>query len=290
MSKILIFGGSGFLGQHLLEKMQGTFDFSTVVHNSNDFSNNSIKGDIVQPTSYESILENTDIIINLAGQMDPNLSQFVKTNIVGGFNLLNSAIKNNVKKIILVSTMNVYGENKNSPSKETDDLSPLTNYGMVKMLNEKLYENFSNLYDIDITILRLAGVYGPGKIKGFFPQLISSINNNDIILRPYNDGNHLRDFIYVDDAVTGIIKSIKYNSSGTEIFNISTGTRYSIKEMISITEKISNADIHVEYIHEKFDEECIWADNSKAKKFLDFSPTISLEDGIKKTLDCRQII
>jgi UDP-glucose 4-epimerase len=285
MSKILIFGGTGFLGQHLIKKIQRNYDFSYLTRNSKDFSNNSIKGDILQPDSYDYVLENTDIIINLVGQMVPDLEKFVETNIVGSLNLLNSAIKNNVKKIILVSTINVYGENKQFPSKETDSLFPLSNYGMIKMLNEKLYENFSNLYDLDITILRLSGVYGPGKIKGFFPQLISSVCNKDIILKPYNDGNQFRDLIYVDDAINGIIQSINYNSSGIEIFNISTGIRHSIKEMISLTKNISNSKIHVEYNPKKFDEECIWANNSKAKKLLDFNPVTSLENGIKKTLN-----
>lgn len=281
MSRILIFGGSGFLGQHLVNKMQGNFDFSFTTHESNTISN---KIDVLQPHSYEPLLENTDIVINLIGQVDANLQKFVQSNIVGSANLLKSSKKHGVKKIILVSTINVYGDSKDTPSKETDDLKPESNYAMVKMLNEKLYENFSNLYGIDITILRLAGVFGPGKTKGFFPQMISAIHNKDIILRPYNNGNHIRDLIYVDDAINGIIQSINYNSSGVNIFNISTGKRYSLNELISITEKISNSKINIEYIHDKFDEECIWADNSKARDILDFVPQTTLEDGIRKTL------
>ncbi len=285
MSKILVFGGSGFLGKHLIKKMEGNFDFSYLVHNSNDYADNSIKGDILEPISYESNLKNSDIVINLIGQVEPNLEQLIATNITGGLNLLQSSIKNNIKKIILVSTINVYGENKNSPSKETDDLSPITNYGMIKMLNEKLYENFSKLYDIDITILRLSGIYGPGKIKGFFPQLLNSVTDKNIILTPYNNGNQFRDFLYVDDAIDGIMKSINDKSSGFNIFNISSGMRYSIKELISMMEKLSNSKISVEYLHDKFDEESIWADNSKAKQFLNFIPKISMENGLKKILN-----
>ena len=88
------------------------------------------------------------MVINLIGQVDLNLQKFIETNIVGSLNLLKSSIDNNVKKIILISSINVYGENKNTPSKETDKLFPLANYGMIKMINEKLYENFSNLHDM----------------------------------------------------------------------------------------------------------------------------------------------
>jgi len=285
MPKILLFGGSGFIGKHLINKMNGKYDFLSLSRNLEDNSMCSKIADILKPESYEPFLENTETIINLIGQIDPNLDQFTSSNLTGSLNLLNSAVKYNVKNIILISTINVYGENNNSPSKETDILSPESNYGIIKMMNEKLYEHFSKIYGINVTILRLSGVYGPGKIKGFFPQMINAINDKTIILKLYNYGNQLRDFIYIDDAIDGILKSISHKSSGFDIFNISSGNRYSIKEIISITEKLSNSHIGVEYSSKKFDEKCISADNSKSKLILNFDPKISLNSGIQKTLN-----
>ena len=287
--KILIFGGSGFLGQHLIKKLYGQHDIVVVNHISNFSIGNTknchiINGDILKPQTYESILDSVDVVINLVGQMEPNLENLVKTNISGSLNLLNSIIKNKVKKIILISTINVYGENMNFPSKEEDELFPLTNYGQIKMITEKLYQNFSELHDLDVTILRLSGVFGPGKIKGFFPQMINSLKTGQI-LTPYNFGNQLRDFIFIDDAIDGIISSLNYDFNGTSIFNISTGKRNSIKEVINLAEKISNTKINIKYNSEKYDEESIWANNSKAKKLLNFEPKISLEEGIKNTLN-----
>ena len=285
MPKILLFGGSGFIGKHLINKMNGKYDFLSLSRNLEDNSMCSKIADILKPESYEPFLENTETIINLIGQIGPNLDQFTSANLTGSLNLLNSAVKYNVKNIILISTINVYGENNNSPSKETDILSPESNYGIIKMMNEKLYEHFSKIYGINVTILRLSGVYGPGKIKGFFPQMINAINDKTIILKLYNYGNQLRDFIYIDDAIDGILKSISHKSSGFDIFNISSGNRYSIKEIISITEKLSNSHIGVEYSSKKFDEKCICADNSKSKLILNFDPKISLNSGIQKTLN-----
>jgi len=285
MPKILLFGGSGFIGKHLINKMNGKYDFLSLSRNLEDNSMCSKIADILKPESYEPFLENTETIINLIGQIGPNLDQFTSSNLTGSLNLLNSAVKYNVKNIILISTINVYGENNNSPSKETDILSPESNYGIIKMMNEKLYEHFSKIYGINVTILRLSGVYGPGKIKGFFPQMINAINDKTIILKLYNYGNQLRDFIYIDDAIDGILKSISHNSTGFDIFNISSGNRYSIKEIISITEKLSNSHIGVEYSSKKFDEKCICADNSKSKLILNFDPKISLNSGIQKTLN-----
>jgi UDP-glucose 4-epimerase len=285
MPKILLFGGSGFIGKHLINKMNGKYDFLSLSRNLEDNSMCSKIADILKPESYEPFLENTETIINLIGQIGPNLDQFTSSNLTGSLNLLNSAVKYNVKNIILISTINVYGENNNSPSKETDILSPESNYGIIKMMNEKLYEHFSKIYGINVTILRLSGVYGPGKIKGFFPQMINAINDKTIILKLYNYGNQLRDFIYIDDAIDGILKSISHNSTGFDIFNISSGNRYSIKEIISITEKLSNSHIGIEYSSKKFDEKCICADNSKSKLILNFDPKISLNSGIQKTLN-----
>ena len=285
MSKILIFGGSGFIGKHLISKMNGKYDFLSLSRNLEDNSLCSKVGNILEPESYESFLKNTETIINLVGQIESNLDQFTSSNLTGSLNLLNSAVKYNIKNIILISTISVYGENNNSPSKETDTLSPITNYGIIKMINEKLYEHFSKIHDINVTILRLSGVYGPGKIKGFFPQMINAINDESIVLEPYNYGNQLRDFIYIDDVIDGILKSISHNSSGFDIFNISSGNRYSIKEIISITEKLSNSHIGVEYSSKQFDENCLWADNSKAKLILNFDPKISLSSGIQKILN-----
>lgn len=285
MPKILLFGGSGFIGKHLINKMNGKYDFLSLSRNLEDNSMCSKIADILKPESYEPFLENTETIINLIGQIGPNLDQFTSANLTGSLNLLNSAVKYNVKNIILISTTHVYGENNNSPSKETDILSPESNYGIIKMMNEKLYEHFSKIYGINVTILRLSGVYGPGKIKGFFPQMINAINDKTIILKLYNYGNQLRDFIYIDDAIDGILKSISHKSSGFDIFNISSGNRYSIKEIISITEKLSNSHIGVEYSSKKFDEKCICADNSKSKLILNFDPKISLNSGIQKTLN-----
>ena len=285
MPKILLFGGSGFIGKHLINKMNGKYDFLSLSRNLEDNSMCSKIADILKPESYEPFLENTETIINLIGQIGPNLEQFTSANLTGSLNLLNSAVKYNVKNIILISTTNVYGENNNSPSKETDILSPESNYGIIKMMNEKLYEHFSKIYGINVTILRLSGVYGPGKIKGFFPQMFNAINDKTIILKLYNNGNQLRDFVYIDDIIDGILKSINHNSSGFNIFNLSSSNRYSIKEIISIAEKLSNSHIGVEYIAEKFDAKCLWADNSKAKLVLNFDPKISLNSGIQKTLN-----
>ena len=98
MTKILIFGGSGFIGKHLTNKMDGIYDFLSLSRNLENDSTYSKVANILEPKSYETLLENTEIIINLVGQVEPDLEKFTASNLVGSLNLLNSAVKYNIKK------------------------------------------------------------------------------------------------------------------------------------------------------------------------------------------------
>ena len=105
--------------------------------------------------SFFNEIRNDETIINLLGQFTPNESDYIKSNIVGGLNLLNSCIEKKIKQIILISSINVYGENLNIPSKENDPLNPISSYGQIKMITEQIYKHFSKMYGINITVLSL---------------------------------------------------------------------------------------------------------------------------------------
>jgi len=286
MTRIVLLGSSGFMGKSLLEKLiLKKFDVKTLIHEESINHVNVIYGDILDPNLLDSELDENDIVINLIGQYTNNDSDFIDLNIKGGVNLLNSCIKNNVKKIILISTINVYGNSMNKSSSETDELSPQTNYGLIKLLTEKLYEQFSKTYKLNVTILRMSNLYGPKKKAGYITYLINAVTDVKKNILAYNNGNQLRDVLYIDDAIDGIIKSIKIPLYGFNVFNISSGSRYKINEIINEIENISNQKLNIEYSEKIPDEICIWADNSKAKNILGFSPTVSLHKGLKTTID-----
>lgn len=286
MTKIFLLGSGGFIGKSLLQKLIAEkFDVSVLIHDTFVNHDNSISGDILNFESFNSNIQKTDFVINLIGQYHSDDENFLKLNLLGGLNLLNSCLQNNIKKIILISTINVYGENMITPSKETDSPRPLTNYGIIKLLTEKLYMIFSNIYGLDITILRLANIYGPNKKAGYIAHLINSTIKNLEPIPAFNNGNQLRDVLFIDDAITGIVQAIKNFPSGYNIFNISSSKKYSMNEIINKIENITNKKLNVKFNSEIPDERCIWADNSKSKEFLGFSPHISLDDGLKITLD-----
>jgi len=286
MTSIILLGSSGFIGKSLLPKltMEGFSVKPMTFHNSINHVN-EFHGDILEPHILDPFLNKNDIVVNLIGQYIDNDSDFINLNLKGSLNLLNSCVKNNVKNIILISTINVYGNSTNESSNEKSELNPQTNYGLIKLLTEELYQQFSRIYDLNITVLRLSNIFGPNKKAGYISHLINSSVSNQQKISAYNNGNQYRDVLFIDDAIDGIIKSLKKPLKGFNIFNISSGTKFSINEIIKEIEKISNQKLNIEYTSEIPDESCIWADNSKAKNVLNFSPKTSLHDGIETTIN-----
>tara|TARA_B100001750_G_scaffold65884_1_gene52363 strand:+ start:9895 stop:10767 length:873 start_codon:yes stop_codon:yes gene_type:complete len=282
MNNILLLGGTGFLGKPLLQKLETKNSVKIMIHNSNlQTSAKKFKGDILIQKSFSKEIRNNETVINLLGQMSADENGFINSNIIGGLNLLNSCIKKKIKRVILISSINVYGENLERPSKETDRLCPKTTYAGVKMITEQMYKAFAENHGINITILRVAGIFGPGNKRGFLTKIIQSIKNKNITPVCYNNGEQQRDILYIDDVVDCILNVVNSQHDGFHVFNISSGKRHSINELISMIEKISKTKISAKYSSEIPDEKCIWADNTKAKKFLKFNPKVGIEAGLE---------
>ena len=144
MNNILLLGGTGFLGKPLLQKLETKNSVKIMIHNSNlQTSAKKFKGNILIQKSFSKEIRNNETVINLLGQMSADENGFINSNIIGGLNLLNSCIKKKIKRIILISSINVYGENLERPSKETDRLCPKTTYAGVKMITEQMYKAFA---------------------------------------------------------------------------------------------------------------------------------------------------
>ena len=286
MSRIIILGASGFIGFNLLNELKKqNFQIKAMIFKKKlHIKVPHFSGNILTPKSLDSILKKGDIVINLTGQISENPTNFIQTNVLGSINLLDSCYRKKVEKIIFLSSINVYGENCKSPSLETDSLKPLTTYGHVKMLTEEIYKSYADIYDLNITILRLSNIYGPNKKSGFIANLINSLNDKKIKNIVNNNGNQYRDFLHIDDAIIGIILAIKNRNNGLDIYNLSSGKRFSIKKIIKIIEKSSTKKVNAKFSNNTPDEKCIWANNSKANKKLNFSPTVSLTDGLFLTI------
>lgn len=285
MSRIVILGGSGFLGKSLIKMLDcGDYKIRVMLHKNNiPFKVEKFYSNILYQKKLEKEIVEGDIIINLVGQFNGNLSQFIDLNLYGGLNLLEACKQRKNIRIILVSSINVYGANLDHASREKDQLRPETVYGTIKLMTEKIYKYYSIKYGIDVTVLRLANLYGPTKKDGLIKKLVDAIKVKSPVII-YNNGKQFRDFLFVEDATLGIVQAIKHANKGYEILNISSGQRYMINDVIKLIEKIAGKKINVRRTVKSLDEKCIWADNIKAKKIIKFIPKTTLETGLKYTI------
>ena len=285
MINIVVLGGSGFVGKSLLQKLESKKFKVKVMVNSSKIKNKFKKfhGDILDKKTFENQIKNGDIIINLVGQYNGHISNFIDLNIKGGLNLLESCKGKKNIKIILISSIDAYGENMQYASKEKDEPSPQNNYGLIKLLAEKMYENFANIHGLDVIVLRLSNLYGPNKKNGLIMNILKAIKKNGAVSINHN-GKQQRDYLFIEDAVDGIIKAVQCRLKKYNVINISSGKRYRSTEIIKFAQELSHKKLKFKLKKIAPDEKCVWANNFKAKKLLKFAPKISIKHGLNLTL------
>jgi Nucleoside-diphosphate-sugar epimerases len=304
---ILITGGAGFIGSHLIDFLMAANEYSiTCVDNFDNFyapelkrkniephiGNTNFKlveADITDKSLSEKLDEEYNIVVHLAAKAgvrpsikDPVLYQHV--NVVGLQNILEIAKQKNVKQFVFGSSSSVYGINPNIPWKESDtDLMPVSPYASSKIAGEWLGKTYSQLFRMRFIALRFFTVYGPRQR----PDL--AINNfTDKIQKgePINffgDGNTLRDYTFVKDTVAGIVAAIKYDRSIFEIINLGNNKPVTLSQLVSTLEKVLNKKAILNKLPEQQgDVPVTFADISKAQQLLQYDPKIKLEDGLQQ--------
>ena len=261
---ILITGGLGFIGSHLadelIEKNKATIIDNLSTGNINNLKNlnhenlDIIKEDI-RDVNWDELTLNKDYIFHLAAMASVPLSveQPVECNDINlnaTVKLLNASVKNNVKKIIFSSSSAVYGENKNTPLKETEPMMPTSAYAASKASCELYLKSFHKSYGLKYTALRYFNVFGPRQDKNsqysaVIPNFISALleGNAPVI---YGDGEQTRDFVYVGDIVNANILACKSNYNG--VINVASGEKLTINRLYSIISDVLGTDIEPEYL------------------------------------------
>jgi UDP-glucose 4-epimerase len=278
--KIIVIGGSGFLGSHIIQALQKRgFDEVACGDLVSDGSLNCdyIKLDILDIYDIINKLDNYSVIINCLGQVTQPFNLCLKLNSIGISNLT-KAMKEKITRLIHISTVSVYGTAKNC--NEKSPLNPETNYATAKAFAEQiLLDNYGqNL----LTILRLSNLYGPRQMKGVFAYLLRSYHS-DRKLKFNNDGSLARSFMHVEDCANIIAEVVK-NNKINGIYNVKGYETYSVKELVQQFEN------HFGVVFEKSFNQISplgnidKLDDSKLSSAIDFQPRWRLFDFIKEEL------
>lgn len=293
--RIVITGGSGFIGSNLISALLERESFDIVAIDHKKFNNEKIKtfvGNFYDKEFISEIINKDDILIHLActtvtHTAENNRQKDIQDNIVGTINLLDVCVEKKIKKIIFASSGGtVYGEiDYDRPSKETDCIRPVSAYGIMKATIENYMRLYNKLYNLPYIIVRISNPYPrlqfskskPGAVDIF---LDSFINGKEINV--FGDGKSERDYIFIDDLINFII-SITEKRILNETFNAGSGKSTSIESLLKIVESVTGKKTKINYIKSKnFEVEKVSLDISKAKKELGWQPEYTIEKGVMR--------
>lgn len=300
--KILVTGGNGFLGRHLVKYLLKKGHIITIFDNFSNSKNSStlsfsndclkiINGDITIPQEIESAIIEQDIVVHLAAKISvedsiKNPTETLRINVDGTKNILSACHKYKIKKLIAASSAAVYGEGeKNIKLNENSKINPISPYGESKFQMEQEIKKFSSEHDLNFVILRFFNIFGIGQsaeYAGVITKFIEKISL-DKSLEIFGEGIQTRDFVAVQDVVSSIDNAIEYGKNG--IYNIASGKSITIKELAEFMISLSGKNLKIKFLEpKKGDIKYSQADISLAKKELNYSPKFDLNE-IKNLLD-----
>ena len=264
--RIIVLGAAGFIGTNLiLELVKDSNNTITAVDKNLEFfsaltkfsySNLTfIESDLSVDTDYDELIKNHDVVYHLLSTTVPTTSnqhivEELKSNVILSANLFESCVRQNMKKVVFISSGGtVYGKEESCPLNEKTATNPITAYGVQKVTIEKLLYLYNYMYGLDYRIIRLANPYGPyqrpnGVLGAVTTFTYKALKGEEI--QVYGDGSVVRDFIYIDDAIRGIL-TIANGKDSHHTFNLGCGYGTSIRQVLDDIEKALDIHIKVNY-------------------------------------------
>lgn len=298
--KILVTGGAGFIGSHVVDLLVQIGHETVIVDNfySGKRENIPLKSriidmDINSPKLEEVFArEKPDVVIHMAAQVDVGKSirqpeDDAEQNILGTIRLLNYCRNTNVQKIIFSSSCSVYGETADCSITESFPIKPLSFYGLSKYASERYVQLYCQLFKVPFTILRYANVYGPrqtsigeGGVISIFSQNI--LNGESPII--YGDGEQTRDFVYVKDIAMANVLALGRGTN--EIFNIGSNTKTSVNELLRMLVSLASVkNTAISKPARDGDIQHSRLDYTKAANVLGWQPSYDLFTGLHDTFN-----
>ena len=309
-SRILVTGGAGFIGSHLVDRLLNkgfevtvidnldTGRLENIAHHQDREEFQFIKGDIRDFNLVKETMKDIDAVFHEAALASVTLSveNPILTNdinVTGTLNLLKASSDLHVKRFIYASSAAVYGDTQPPQKREGMTPNPASPYGVSKLAAENYVKLFHKVYGLETVSLRYFNVFGPrqrfdiqcaygGAVTIFINRLLR--NMAPVI---YGDGEQTRDFVYIEDVVEANMLSLNSKSAVGEVFNIATGANVSVNQVANTIREIMNRK-DLETIHtdpRPTDIRHGYADISKAKRILGFRPKVYLKEGLVKLVD-----
>ena len=295
--RLLVVGGAGFIGQHVVKKAL-TQGFSTTVLSKNDCNAidklegvTYLSADISNKMSLLLKLESKafDYVINLGGYIDHanysnGGSEVFDVHFNGVRNLIDCLNKSKIKGFIQIGSSDEYGNNS-APQIETQREAPISPYSYAKVASTHFLQTLYRTEMFPAVILRPFLVYGPGQSEErFIPQIIKGCTNRQEF--PVSKGEQLRDFWFIDDFVQAVFSALDNHSAHGEVINIASGKPISIKKMINTIVAVigSGQPQFGQIAYRNGENMSLYGDITKAKNILGWKSSVSLEQGLKETI------
>lgn len=292
--KILITGGTGFIGYHLAKKCLSLNWSVTSLSNNKPPKKRKLSNvryiicDITKKKSlFNKVQKKFDYVVNLAGHVDhSNKKKTLNSHFNGCKNLSYLFINSSIKKFIQIGSCIEYGKKKSPQVEKIINRKTYSTYGKAKLLSTNYLLNLSKKYNFPVNILRFYLVYGPRQDEN---RLIPITINNAFKNKDFecSQGTQLRDFLYIDDAVSAIIKTLKKKGISGEIINVGSGKPLQVKKVIlKICRIISLGKPIFGKIKFRKDEiKYLYPSIKKANLLLNWTPKVKFNLGLKKTIN-----
>lgn len=316
MRNILITGGAGFIGSHLVDRLLSEGDWQvSVVDDFNDFYDPAIKranvgvhetnpnyhlfkADIRDKATLEKIFKENEFhcIVHLAARagVRPSLDQpllYTETNIQGTLNLLELARASGVKQFVFGSSSSVYGINARVPFREDDSIrQPISPYAATKAAGELLCHTYSHLYDMHCVCLRFFTVYGPRQRPDLAIYKFARLMSEAKPIPVFGDGTTRRDYTFIDDTISGVRAAMDYVADSTngnhEVINLGESRTVALRELIALLEKELGTTANIDRQPlQPGDVPQTYADITKARRLLGYNPQTQIEEGLHQFVE-----
>ncbi len=307
MAHVLVTGGAGFIGSHLVERLLAMGEQVSIIDSFDDFYDPSVKhrnveaalahsacrlyeADIRDASALEAAWrrEPIDVVVHLAARagvrpsiQDPHV--YADVNVCGTVRMLEAARKFGCDKFVFASSSSVYGNNEKTPFSEDDRVDyPVSPYAATKKAGEEICHTYHHLYGLPMTCLRFFTVYGPRCRPDLAVSKFTRLIDEGKAIPMFGDGTMRRDFTFIDDIVDGVVKAIE-KCGAYRIYNLGESKPIVLRDMIATIGQAMGKEVEIDPQPEQpGDVKVTYADISRAKAELGYDPTMDFADGIER--------